>query len=124
MAALRRENLKADVALTGVITADGRIREVGDLPTKLDAAACANIHVVLVPQEQARTSEWDLHQLAGQRNVTVLEVASLRDAYEWIPARDRSSASLLIRQQPNRPLDLIPPSEEHHDVASLQPGLR
>ena len=87
MAALRRENLKADVALTGVITADGRIREVGDLPTKLDAAARANIHVVLVPQGQARTSEWDLHQLAGQRNVTVREVASLRDAYEWMTGK-------------------------------------
>ena len=82
MAAWRGDTIRSDVALTGVITADGRIRKVGGLRGKLEGAAYAKIHTLLVPMGEARTPEWDLYELGRQYNVTVIEVGSLREAYE------------------------------------------
>ena len=82
MAAWRGDTIRSDVALTGVITDDGRIREVGSLRSKLEGAAQAKIHTLLVPTGEALTPEWDLYELGRQYNVTVIEVGSLRDAYE------------------------------------------
>jgi predicted S18 family serine protease len=80
--AARRETLRPGVALTGVLLADGRIGEVGGLPGKLEGAAAAHMHTLLIPRGQARTADWDLFELGRQRNVTVIEVRSLREAYE------------------------------------------
>jgi len=82
MAAWRGATIRSDVALTGVITADGRIREVGNLRGKLEGAALAKMHTLLVPKGEARTLEWDLYELGRQYNMTVIEVGSLREAYE------------------------------------------
>jgi len=40
-----------------------------------------------VPKGQARTEEWDLHQQASQRDMTVVEVASLLEAYELMTGK-------------------------------------
>ena len=82
MAAWRGDTIRSDVALTGVITADGRIREVGNLQGKLEGAALAKMHTLLVPKGEAQTSEWDLFELGRQHNIAVIEVGSLREAYE------------------------------------------
>jgi predicted S18 family serine protease len=82
MAAARGDSVRPGVALTGVVTRDGRIVEVGGLPGKLDAAATGKIHTLLIPRGQGRTTEGDLFELGRQRNVTVIEVGSLREAYE------------------------------------------
>ncbi len=82
MAAWRGDTIRSDVALTGVITADGRIREVGSLRGKLEGAALAKMHTLLVPKSEARTSEGDLYELGRQYNITVIEVGSLQEAYE------------------------------------------
>lgn len=82
MAAWRGDTIRSDVALTGVITTDGRIREVGSLRGKLEGAALAKMHTLLVPKGEAQTAEWDLYELGRQFNITVIEVGSLREAYE------------------------------------------
>ena len=49
----------------------------------------ANMHTLLVPKGQARTEEWDLPQLGRLRNITVIEVGSLREAYELMTGKQR-----------------------------------
>ncbi|MBI4401269.1 MAG: hypothetical protein HY581_06520, partial [Nitrospirae bacterium] len=87
MAAWRGDQVRPGVALTGEITADGRILEVGQLLGKLDGAASANMHTMLVPKSQAHTSEWDLLQQGRQRNITVIEVGSLQEAYDLMTGK-------------------------------------
>jgi predicted S18 family serine protease len=87
MAAWRGDTLRSGMVLTGMVTPDGQIAEVGELPTKLQGAALARMHTMLVPRGQARTDEWDLHQQASQTNMTVVEVASLQEAYELMTGK-------------------------------------
>lgn len=82
MAAWRGDAVRPDVALTGAITGDGRILEVGDLLKKVTGAANAHFKTVLVPRSQARTPERDLYDLAARLQVTVIEVGTLLEAYE------------------------------------------
>lgn len=82
IAAWRGDDLRSGVVLTGVITPEGRIEDVGDLPAKLQGAVAANMHAMLVPKGAAKTEEWDLYELGKQRNITILEVATLQEAYE------------------------------------------
>jgi predicted S18 family serine protease len=58
------------------------IVEVNGLPKKLEGAASAHMRTMLVPKGQGRTQEWDLFELGRQYDITVMEVASLLDAYE------------------------------------------
>lgn len=80
VAAVRGGNIKSDVALTGEIMPDGQIRSVGALPAKVEAAARAQFKVVLIPQGQLQTGDWDLSQLATRWNIRILEVATLEEA--------------------------------------------
>ncbi len=82
MAAWRGATMRSDVVLTGVVTPQGKLTEVDALPTKLEGAAGAHMRTMLVPRGQARTSEWDLFEQGRQRNVTVIEVESISEAYE------------------------------------------
>ena len=70
--------------VTGLITADGHIQPVASLPSKLEGAARSNMHIMLIPAGQARTDEWDLFELGRQRNITVIEVGTLNEAYEFM----------------------------------------
>lgn len=82
MAAWRGDTLRPDIALTGVITSQGTIKDVDALPSKLEGAASAGMQIMLVPRGQARTREWDLFELGKLRNITVIEIGSLQEAYE------------------------------------------
>jgi len=42
------------------------------------------MRAMLVPKGEARTSQWDLFELGRQRNVSVVEVGTLREAYEFM----------------------------------------
>ena len=84
IAAWRGDTIRSGVVLTGVITKDGRIEEVGDLPIKLQGAAAANMRSMLVPKGEAKTPEWDLFELGRQRNINVAEVGTLQEAYEFM----------------------------------------
>lgn len=87
IAAWRGDALRPDAVVTGQITADGHIQPVASLPSKLEGAARSNMHVMLVPAGQARTEEWDLVELGRQRNITVIEVGTLNEAYEVMAGR-------------------------------------
>jgi hypothetical protein len=82
IAAWRGDALRPDVVVTGLITADGHIQPVASLPSKLEGAVRSNMHIMLIPAGQARTDEWDLFELGRQRNITVIEVGTLNEAYE------------------------------------------
>ncbi|MGH7165711.1 MAG: S16 family serine protease, partial [Nitrospiraceae bacterium] len=87
MAAWLGDPVRSGMVLTGVVTPDGQIGEVGALPSKLEGAALARMHTMLVPKGQAQTEEWDLYQQASQKNMTVVEVASLLEAYELMTGK-------------------------------------
>lgn len=87
MAAWRGDALRPDAVITGLITADGRIQPVAGLPSKLEGAARSNMHLMLIPAGQARTDEWDLFELGRQRNITIIEVGTLNEAYEFMAGR-------------------------------------
>lgn len=89
MAAWRGDTLRPDVVLTGEITADGRIRQVGSLPSKLEGAADAKMQMLLVPKGEARTPNWNLYALGRQRNLTVIEVGSLQEAYHLMTTQSQ-----------------------------------
>ena len=82
MAAWRGDTVRSDVVLTGAIRPNGDIGRVDGLLSKLDGAARAHLHMLLVPKGQARTPEWDLIEQGSQQNITVVEVGSLAEAYE------------------------------------------
>jgi uncharacterized protein len=84
LAAWRGHTIRSDVVVTGVITADGRIEAVGDLPTKLQGAVKANMRAMLVPKGEGRTNEWNLFELGQQQHINVVEVGTLQEAYEMM----------------------------------------
>jgi len=89
VAAWRGDNVKPDVALTGTILPSGRIDPVGGLPIKVDAAARGQFRTVLVPRGQLDTLDRDSAQPAARSNVTVIEVATLEEAYQLMTTTGR-----------------------------------
>jgi uncharacterized protein len=87
IAARRGETLNQDVAITGAVSPEGRLLEVDGLPAKLDGAARGNMRLLLIPKGQARTDDWDLLEQGTQRNVTVIEIGTLQEAYELMVGR-------------------------------------
>ncbi len=87
VAALRGDVFPSYVAMTGQIEPDGRISEVGRIPEKLQGAASSGLSIVLIPKGQLRTPDWDVRPLAESLRLTVLEVGTLREAYEKITGR-------------------------------------
>jgi hypothetical protein len=81
MAAWRGDNIKPDVALTGVILPNGQIESVGALLIKVEAAARAQFKTVLVPRGQPDKADWELSQLGTRWNIKIVEVATLEEAY-------------------------------------------
>ncbi len=82
VAAARHTPILSNVALTGAIETDGRISPVGEIPKKLQGAATGGISTVLIPKGQSRTRDWDVRPLAESLRITVIEVNTLREAYE------------------------------------------
>jgi predicted S18 family serine protease len=82
VAALRGHDVKSNVALTGKIMPDGQIESVGALLIKVEAAARNQFKTILVPRGQVHKADWDLSQLAARWNITIIEVATLEEAYQ------------------------------------------
>lgn len=82
IAALRRDGILPGVVMTGAVEPSGRILPVGALPEKLQAAAAGRFSTVLIPQGQTKNRDWDLSPLAEDLRVTIVEVSTLREAYE------------------------------------------
>jgi hypothetical protein len=81
-AAVRHTTPLSNMALTGAIESDGRISPVGAIPEKIQGAAAGGITTVLIPKGQSRTREWDVRPLAESLRITIIEVGTLREAYE------------------------------------------
>jgi predicted S18 family serine protease len=62
---------------------------VGSLLTKIEAAARAQFKTILVPRGQLDKADWDLSQLALRWNITVIEVATLEEAYQLMTTARR-----------------------------------
>ncbi|MBI3809320.1 MAG: hypothetical protein HY284_02525 [Nitrospirae bacterium] len=82
VAAVRHTSTLSNVTLTGAIANDGRISAVGAIPEKIQGAAAAGISTVLIPKGQSRARDWDVRPLAESLRITVIEVGTLREAYE------------------------------------------
>ena len=89
VAAWRGDDVKSDVALTGIIAPDGQIESVGALPVKVEAAARAHFKIILVPRGQLETADWDLSQLAIRWNIKIVEVATLEETYQLMTTARR-----------------------------------
>jgi predicted S18 family serine protease len=89
VAAWRGHDVKSDIALTGTVTPGGQIEPVGALLIKVEAAARARFKTVLVPRGQLDKADWDLSQLALRWNITVIEVATLEEAYQLMTTARR-----------------------------------
>jgi predicted S18 family serine protease len=89
VAAWRGDDIRSDVVLTGTIRPDGQIESVGSLYTKIEAAARAQFKTILVPRGQLDKADWDLSQLILRWNITVIEVATLEEAYQLMTTARR-----------------------------------
>ena len=89
VAAWRGDDVRPDVALTGTIMPDGQIESVGALLIKIEAAARAQFKTVLVPRGQFDKADWDFSQPALRWNITVIEVATLEEAYQLMTTARR-----------------------------------
>jgi predicted S18 family serine protease len=89
VAAWRGDDIRSDVVLTGTIRPDGQIESVGSLLPKIEAAARAQFKTILVPRGQLDKADWDLSQLAVRWNITVIEVATLEEAYRLMTTARR-----------------------------------
>ncbi len=87
VAAARHTSILSNVALTGAIETDGRISPVDAIPEKLQGAAAGGISTVLIPKGQSRTPDWDVRPLAESLRLTVVEVSTLKEAYERMTGR-------------------------------------
>jgi ATP-dependent Lon protease len=79
--ALRREPVPQDVALTGEVGIQGRVRPVGGIPEKIFAARMAGVRRVVVPRENLKDVPTGL---AG------MEVVTAGDVFEALAALDMS----------------------------------
>ena len=89
VAAWRGDDIRPDVALTGVILPNGQIESVGALPIKVEAAARAQFKTVLVPRELSDKADWELSQLGARWNIKIIEVATLEEAYTLMTTSGR-----------------------------------
>jgi len=77
--ALRREAVPQDVAMTGEVGIQGRVRPVGGIPEKLFAARMAGMRRVIVPKENEHDTP---HDLPG------MEVVAVSNVFEALAALD------------------------------------
>lgn len=75
--ALRREAVPQDVAMTGEVGIQGRVRPVGGVPEKLFAARMAGMRRAIVPKENLRETPRDLRGI---------EIVAVADVFEALAA--------------------------------------
>jgi hypothetical protein len=87
IALFRGETVRRGVAMTGTIEPDGRVGPVGAVPDKIRAAAREGYRTILIPQGQFYDPRWNLNRLALELNVTIREVSTIDEAYEFMTGR-------------------------------------
>ena len=90
LAAYKGDALRSDIAVSGVITPDGRIDVVGGLPSKLEAAAGGQYRSLVVSRHQPYTSDWPQGEEAAARlRIALIQVRTLAEAYEAMTGSGR-----------------------------------
>jgi Lon-like protease len=84
IAMFKGDNIQRGIALTGTFEPGGKIGFVGSIPDKIRAAAREGYRTILVPRGQVYYERWNLNELALQLNVTVKEVETVDEAYEFM----------------------------------------
>lgn len=84
IAVFKGDRIQRGTALTGTLEPGGHIGRVGSLPDKIRAAKREGYHTVLVPRGQLHTSEWNLIELGFQLNISVKEVDTVDEAYQFM----------------------------------------
>ena len=87
--ALRKESVPQDVALTGEVGIQGRVRPVGGIPEKLFAARMAGMRRVVVPKENDKDVPTDL---GGMEIVAVADVVEALAALDLAPPSNTPAA--------------------------------
>lgn len=98
--------LRNDTAITGTINSGGIIGPVGGLKEKIQAASDAGIARVLIPRgtrilkENTTNASFDLVAFGKEKNVEVVEVATLQDALYEYTGRNFSKPVLELGIEP------------------------
>lgn len=93
MAALEDRRLLPKATVTGAIGPDGTIAPVAGVAHKVEAAARAGLHLVLIPAGQSRDMDWRVRQqvdvvaFGKGLGVQVREVGDVREAYALLTGR-------------------------------------
>jgi len=90
MAAYFGDPIREDTALSGQVTADGRLDVVGGLPVKIEAAAAAHYKTVVIPRDQNQMPDWTAtNDAASRKRVQLISVGTLKEAYEAMTGKIR-----------------------------------
>ncbi|HXF83327.1 MAG TPA: Lon family ATP-dependent protease [bacterium] len=84
LSAIQKRPVRQDVAVTGEISIQGRVKQVGGIPEKVYGARQAGMRKVLVPEENRNDIPSDL------RGIEVVTVATVEEALPHLFARGRS----------------------------------
>ncbi len=90
---LRGDKLKKNVIMTGTINPDGTIGPVGGIPYKLQGAIDKNKTVMLIPDGQRNSADFDgnlvdMVDLGRENDIEVVEVADIYEAYEEFTGKE------------------------------------
>lgn len=90
LAAYKGDTLRSDIAMSGVVTPDGRIDVVGGLASKLEVAAGGQYRSLVISRHQPYTSDWPQGEEAAARlRVALIQTRTLAEAYEAMTGSGR-----------------------------------
>ena len=90
LAAYKGDTLRSDIAMSGVVTPDGRIDVVGGLASKLEVAASGQYRSLVISRHQPYTSDWPQGEEAAARlRVALIQTRTLAEAYEAMTGSGR-----------------------------------
>jgi len=77
---LENKTIRGDLTVTGTISADRKIGEVGEVGKKTKAAADAGLRVMLIPKSYDTFDKMVLSILGSRWNIIIIEVDNMTDA--------------------------------------------
>ena len=90
LAAYKGETLRSDVAVSAVVTPDGRIDVVGALSSKLEAAAGGHFRGLVVSRHQPYTRDWPQgEETANRLRIQLIQVGTLAEVYDALTGAGR-----------------------------------
>ena len=111
LAALRGQSMLPRVTMTGTITPDGSIGQVGGVPTKIESAAAAGYQTVVIPLVNVKGStrdggEIDCVEFGAKLGVKVVPVQTLAEAFEVLTGHSFFPVSTGVYSAPPLTLEM------------------